>query len=1411
MTKPDDLHLSTLLSSPAVADWQARLTAAFFDADAKRQVIADIRDGVAGQLPSLAPERMQELQKAVIARLVAVAAREAKPPEPERPPAQALLEGAALEDRIITGYPYPIATPFRKLTEQESAAAAFGCLLDTFESLIHFLGVVAVSAYFRSGLASADCNRQLLEILVKPAWSTGDLFALLSDTIRLTGNCDGQLPYAELPGYLYARPGEQSASHRVLQSFVTLRNRLWGHAAGRDEAMYVDILAPSRARLERELAQVGWLSSWELVRPIAISEAGHVTQADLLMGERRLKGRPYDLTLEQRDLDHQGGDVRVEKSLLLVTPDRVRYLPLFPLSLFHFQLRSQGVYFLQRPMWQRSPTGRQLRKACYVAYESGLGEHEESPGDLAVRSLEQHVQRLEARLGGAIVPGAEEVAETEDPDVELVEVRHEQEFHLRTFAGREPLLQSVRHWIDAQSGGGYLLLLGPPGQGKSALMAELARRETERGGCLLHMVKSHRQPLKFVPALIRQAARVTKSAFGADAYRGSIDDLRNNLIRALEVVRDKSSRAVLLLDALDELETDSDRLTFLPETLPAGCRVVLTCRPDIPLVQGLRARLQQLEERPMPPLSEDDLPAVLERRLDADSRAALEGKIDWRVLFARLQGNPLFLRRALDHVAREVASAKSRGLEPKIDIARLPATLDALFQDIYTEIAEKDGTRYTSAEGRHKARLLQLLCLARDPLSFNQLGQLLASDGTPLGLEEVRDRLFEMSDYLLEAADNRYQPWHQGLVDYVTQQVLGEAGCLQLEEVFCNWLRRPEWLKSRYALLYRPAHLLATRRFDELADLLTDPMFLEAKVQAWFKYELAADFLEASHKLPADHPRRRLIELLGEAIRTDIHFVSARRGNLFQCAWNRAWWYDTPEAARYYDPPEGGWPAGGPPWEQPGPKVSALLESWRALRSQRASGFRWLRSLRPEEAHLGSPQIAVIRGHEAGVTCVAVSPDGRRIASGSEDTTVRVFDLATTSKVAILRGHEGRVTGVRWSADGSQVISGSIDRTIRTWDVVHGQELGCLRLEGHEDEVTCFDLAPDGERIVTGSVDRTVRLWRRDTGQQIACLPLLGAEDWVLSVAFSPDGRRIAIGTRGRALWIWKATRNRFQVGDQKMNVLVWDETPDAALQLTGHESGIWSVALSADGTTIASGSWDDTIRLWWSVALSSANSTRTQEEVSRLWQGARSKPPITLHGHELAVLSVAFSADGNRLVSGAADDTVRVWDTAAGTQLACLRGHEGWVMGVAFTPDGRRIVSGSGDGTIRVWDAAGGGQLARLQNHDAWVEKIAFTADGTRVVTTGRNKSVRIWDADTGVRLEGEAPLEKTKPARDKQGPWRAVVKGLETVIESVETGERVAWFPAAPHLIRQHPDGRTWIAAAGRHLYFFRLEEGG
>jgi hypothetical protein len=542
-------------------------------------------------------------------------------------------------------------------------------------------------------------------------------------------------------------------------------------------------------------------------------------------------------------------------------------------------------------------------------------------------------------------------------------------------------------------------------------MAELALREAlpDRGGCLLHMVKSHPNPLRFVPALIGQAARLAQTRFGADAYRGDLQDLRGSLLRALGAVQKNAGRAVLLIDALDEIAVGDgpaapDRsLAFLPPALPEGVRVVLTCRPDVPLVQALRARLTGLEERPVPPLSEEDFRLLLERRLGAEVMKALGPAVDLSATFTRLDGNPLFLRAAVERIADEVARARAEGRPPRIEAGDLPTSYTACFRDVYNQIGERAGTRWTSAKGRHKARLLQLLCVAREPLSFEELVELMAARGKRLSLETCRDRLDEMSQFLLDCG-GRFKPWHQGLADYVRQEILGPEEMRGVEANFCDWLRRAG--RCGYGLRHHVDHLLAAGRSEEAAALLLDLPSLEARAEAGLVFDLPGHFAAVAAALPEDHPRRRLLTLLEAALRTDVHFLDRHPSALFQYLWNRCWWYDCPQAAAFSDAPPGGWPPEGPPWQCPGPKLFELLQSWRESKEQAAPGFVWVRSLRPTGVQLGSPQRAMLCGHTGGVNGVACSPDGRRIVSGSSDGSVRVWGIECGTELICLHGHQ---------------------------------------------------------------------------------------------------------------------------------------------------------------------------------------------------------------------------------------------------------------------------------------------------------------------------------------------------------------------------------------------------------------------
>lgn len=324
----------------------------------------------------------------------------------------------------------------------------------------------------------------------------------------------------------------------------------------------------------------------------------------------------------------------------------------------------------------------------------------------------------------------------------------------------------------------------------------------------------------------------------------------------------------------------------------------------------------------------------------------------------------------------------------------------------------------------------------------------------------------------------------------------------------------------------------------------------------------------------------------------------------------------------------------------------------------------------PYPVHAAAPVDPPLLGHTDLVVCLTFSPDGRTLASGSWDRTIRLWKANVPARARLLRpvltSHEDHVEALAFAPDGRTLASGSDDTTVRLWRVAGPAThagVSAATLLGHTDTVNAVSFAPDGRTLASGSDDTTIRLWdvgQDSSGGQLAVLPNQhGDDDVVRSVALAPRGGLLASGSQDGAVRLWKAAN---------------PVRPEpAGLPFTAHTDIVNTVAFHPGGHVLASGSNDRTVRLW---------------DVSGPDRPRAMGPP--LQGHAGTVTSVAFSPDGNTLASGSYDATVRLWDVsvpavpvAIGTALS---GHSHVVFAVAFSHDGRTLASASGDRTIRLW-----------------------------------------------------------------------------------------------------------------------------
>ncbi|KAH9003888.1 WD40-repeat-containing domain protein [Lactarius hatsudake] len=380
-------------------------------------------------------------------------------------------------------------------------------------------------------------------------------------------------------------------------------------------------------------------------------------------------------------------------------------------------------------------------------------------------------------------------------------------------------------------------------------------------------------------------------------------------------------------------------------------------------------------------------------------------------------------------------------------------------------------------------------------------------------------------------------------------------------------------------------------------------------------------------------------------------------------------------------------------------------------------------------------------GQTGYIMAIAMSPDNKVLAAGSNDSTIVLYDMDKRSTIGLpLTGHTSAIRSLTFSKDGQLLASGSDDFTVRLWNVQTGKKI-CDPLYGHTSCVSSVRFSPDMKQLLVGAEDYTIRsfdmdslpIWGKSFGETgpilsavslldgdsvLACdgfgiwrwnlddghvenVPFEGHSEHLSSIrlaSISSLGTLVATAGRNQAVMIWAADSGKLVCGP-----------------LEGHSDRIFTLSFSADGKMVASGSEDQKVWVW---------SAETGQRICG-----------PMEGHTASVKSVCFSPDGKQVASGSDDNAAIIWSVESGEKvLGPLEYHQDWIYGLAYSPNGLYLATGSDDCSVAIWNVASGERMSQvLKGHEGYLRCVNWSPDSKKIVTAALDHRIRVFDAETG------------------------------------------------------------------------------
>ena len=369
-----------------------------------------------------------------------------------------------------------------------------------------------------------------------------------------------------------------------------------------------------------------------------------------------------------------------------------------------------------------------------------------------------------------------------------------------------------------------------------------------------------------------------------------------------------------------------------------------------------------------------------------------------------------------------------------------------------------------------------------------------------------------------------------------------------------------------------------------------------------------------------------------------------------------------------------------------------------------------------------------LKGHTNDVKNMAFSPDGSVLASISGDSNVFLWNTQTWQQIGTLTGDMTGIERIAYSQDGERLAAGCSDGRIHLWDANTGKLHKMLT--AHQSRISAVIFVKDSQTLVSCSEQGTLRKWDVNTGENT--LSVENDYDTFSKFTLSRDEKKLAGLSEFSTPYLFDITL---------------PTSPKLVKRI--HTRLAVDLAFSPDGETIATVETDQTAYLWdMNIDTPKHLNGLLTEIDTTLWGMKIDRPKLSFKGHTAQIACIAFSPDGKTIATGGFDNTLRLWDTTTG-KPKIIKEHNGWVESVAFSPDGKTIASGSTDATLRLWDVHTGTekQVMRLLNtelvEENWAIRergksiidIAFSPDGKTIAAAAYDPNIYLWDVDTGER----------------------------------------------------------------------------